>query len=136
MRKINDMIAAFYLIRKRNRKQYDGKEGLFSIKILFCLLAWIWLLPTIGLLQRAFDTVDIIAWLPKDKLFALIYLLILYPIINHLTWNLHEIEKYIAVNENEESLKSAKRLFFILLISGFVFLVIVALYNKYYPIQD
>lgn len=136
MRKINKMIAAFYVIRKRSRKQYDGKAGLFSIKILFCLLAWIWLLPTIGLIHRAFNTIDIIAWFPKDNLFALIYLLILYPIINYFTWNLAEVKAYIAVNTNEENLKSARRLFFALLIVGFVFLIIVAMYNKYHPLHD
>src|SRR6218665_144 len=126
MRKINEMIAAFYIIRKRSNKQYDGKESLFSIKILFCLLVWIWLLPTISLIQRAFNTIDIIAWFPKDNLFALVYLLIIYPIINYSTWNLAEVEEYIAANQDEESITSAKRLFFTLLIMGFVFLVIVA----------
>ena len=60
----------------------------------------------------------------------------IYIPLNYFTWKLKEVDSYLADEENEESIKKAKRLFFILLVLGFIFLIAVAKYNQGNPHSD
>jgi uncharacterized membrane protein len=136
MRIINEMIVALYKREQRSMQYSEGNARLFIAKLVFCLLLWLWLLPTIGLIEHTFRSVDIIYTLPRGRLFASVIALILYFLLNHFTWKLKEVDSYLEDEENEESIKKAKRLFFILLVLGFVFLIAVAKYNQGNPLSD
>ncbi len=133
---INYMLTALFHFFKKRMKKYSDDTILFRAKILVCALIWIYVLPLTLLLERGFRNINIIYNLPHSLWAYLPILLLMYFILNHFTWKLKEVDSYLADEENEESIKKAKRLFFILLVLGFIFLIAVAKYNQGNPHSD
>jgi phosphoglycerol transferase MdoB-like AlkP superfamily enzyme len=136
MKLINEMIVALYKREQRSMQNSEGNARLFIAKLVFCLLIWIWFLPIQMLIERNFRNIDVIYNIPRGRGSAFVILLIIYFPLHFFTWKLKEVDSYLADEENEESIKKAKRLFFLLLVLGFVFLIAVAKYNQYNPISD
>lgn len=136
MNEINKMIVAIYQSNQKRMKYSEGNVRLFFAKLAFCVFLWIWLLPIIGILEHTFAGIDIIYNLPNGRVFAFLILIMIYIPLNYFTWKLKEVDSYLADEENEESIKKAKRLFFILLVLGFIFLIAVAKYNQGNPHSD
>jgi uncharacterized membrane protein len=114
----------------------EGRARLFIAKLAFCVLIWIWLLPILGILENNLHWIEISFNTPKSRIGYLPILMAMYFILHYFTWQLKEVDSYLADVEKEESIKKAKRLFFILLVLGFVFLIAVAKYNQGNPISD
>ncbi len=136
MNEINKMIVAIYQSNQKRMKYSEGNVRLFFAKLAFCVFLWIWLLPILMLVERSFREVDIIYNLPNGRVFAFLILIMIYIPLNYFTWKLKEADEYLTNKENEDSINKAKRLFFILLVFGFIFLIAVAKYNQGNPLSD
>ncbi len=136
MKIVNEIIVALYRREQKSMYHSEGNARLFIAKLVFCLLTWIWLLPMIGILENNLHWIEITFDTPKTRIGYLPILLLMYFILNHFTWKLKEVDEYSADEENEESIRKAKRLFFTLIILGFIFLVVVAKYNQGNPLSD
>ncbi|NDK57362.1 hypothetical protein [Pontibacter fetidus] len=133
---INKMIVALYQREQINMQYSGGTARLFIAKLVFCLLIWIWLLPILGILENNLNLIEISFEKPSTKWGYVPILIILYLALHYFTWKVKEVDEFIENEENIESIKSAKRLFFILLVIGFVFLIAVAKYNQGNPLSD
>jgi len=136
MKIINEMIVALYRREQKSMQYSEGNARLFVAKLVFCLLIWIWFLPLQMLVERNFRTIDIIYNIPRGRFFAFLIVMVIYFPLHYITWKLKEVDEYLAKEENEESIKKAKRLFFILLVVGFIFLIAVAKYNQGNSLSD
>lgn len=136
MKIINEMIVALYRREQKSMQYSEGNARLFIAKLVFCLLIWIWILPIIGIVENNLHWIEISFNKPKSRIGYLPILMAMYFLLNRFTWKLKEVDEYLADEENDESIKKAKRLFFILLVLGFVFLIAVAKYNQGNPLSD
>jgi len=136
MKEINKVIVAIYESKQKSMQYSEGRARLFIAKLAFCVLIWIWLLPILGILENNLHWIEISFNTPELRIGYLPILIVMYFLINHFTWKLKEVDEYLANEENEESIKKAKRLFFILLVLGFIFLIAVAKYNQGNPLSD
>ncbi len=136
MNEINRMIVAIYQSKQKSMQYSEGRARLFIAKLAFCVLIWIWLLPILGILENNLHWIEISFNTTKSRIGYLPILIAMYFILHYFTWKLKKVDEYSANEDNEESIKKAKRLFFILLILGFVFLVAVAKYNQGNPLSD
>lgn len=136
MNEINKIIVSIYQSKQKSMQHSEGNARLFIAKLAFCVLLWIWLLPLLGILENNLHWIEISFNTPKSRIGYLPILMLMYFLLNHFTWKLKEVDAYSRDIENEESIKKARRLFFILLIFGFVFLIAIAKYNQGNPLSD
>lgn len=130
------MLVALYKREQVNMQYSEGNGRLFVAKLVFCLLIWIWLLPILGILENNLHWIEISFDKPKSRIGYLPVPLLIYFILNHFTWKLKDVDEYLAGKDNSENIRRAKRLFFILLVLGFVALVGVAKYNQGDTLSD
>lgn len=136
MNTINKMIVALYQREQRSMQYSGGTARLFIAKLVFCLLIWIWLLPIFGILENNLNIVEISFDKPTTRWGYVPILFLIYLTVHYFTWKVSDVNKFIADDGNTESIKAAKKLFFALLIIGFIFLVAVAKYNQGNPLSD
>ncbi|PSR53409.1 hypothetical protein AHMF7605_07640 [Adhaeribacter arboris] len=136
MNVVNKIIAGLYQKEQASMQFSGGKARLFIAKCVFCLLIWIWLLPVFGILENNLGIIEISFQKPSHRIGYLPILLLMYFILNYFTAKVNEIDVFLVEEENREAVKKARKLFLLLIVLGFIFLVIIAKYNEGNPLSD
>jgi hypothetical protein len=127
---------AIYVSNQIRMKHSSDRTILFASKFAFCVATCIWLLPIILLLEREINSsANITHMLPNSRLLIFLMLLPIYFILNKLTWNLKQVKQSLTEEQSEYVVRKYRWLFVLYLITGFVFLISVAKYNQYNPLN-
>ncbi len=133
MTKIDKLIISAYVAEKKYMEYYGRRGRFFLAKLLFWVLVWIWLLPILSILENNLGlnlgVLEAILLIPDNRISYFPILLVMYFVLNLFTLKVDEADAFLAEDDNSSKVKEYKRLFILLLVVGFAFLVIIARYN-------
>jgi hypothetical protein len=125
MNRLNYMIAALFISNKSSMKYSGNSARLFIAKLTFSLMAWIWVLFVLKVVESKSYLVDYLS--SSTYCNWVIYCLIVI-ITNYYTWNLSTVEQMVDNGQNQTAIAHAKRELLWLFTTGFVLSMSAAVY--------
>jgi hypothetical protein len=127
MNRLNYMIAALFISHKSSMKHAGNRARLFTAKLTFSLMIWIWVFFVLKVLENKSSLIE---YLSSQTYCSWVIYFILVITTNYCTWNLAAVEQMVDDSQHTTAIANAKRELLWLFITGFVLLMSASVYYR------